>query len=210
MAIISRHANAPFENGETLSGVDLENDFDTIYVEFNGNIDNSNIASGAAIDGSKLAAVSVANAKFIADTLTTAKMAASAVTKHHVSLSATYGAITTSQASLIDWTGITSATLTPGSTSDMIMMDLTLHYSAAANDTSNELIIGWSVDGTPYDSVIASEPVLASGDIVVHSSYAVAAPSATSIVIKPQHRYNGTQTLTAGHVIFRCFILPGK
>jgi len=210
MGLISRHANAPFADGETLSGVELEQDFATVYDEFNGNIENSNISSSADISGTKLADTSITNAKLQSDSMTVAKMAASAVTKHHVAIDTSFGAVTTSQASLIDFAGLTSATLTPGSTSDMIMMDLAFYYAASANDTSNDLVIGWDVDGTPYDTVMSTEPVLASGNISVNSSYAVVAPSATSIIIKPQHRYNGTATLTIGHLIFRCFILPGK
>jgi len=210
MGLVSRHGNSPFANGEELSGTELEADFNTIYNDYNGSIDNGNIASAAAIAGSKLSNTSVTDAKMTANTLTTASMAASAVTKHHVSINSSYGNITTSQASLIDFTSITDATLTPGATTDMIMMDLTLHYDSAASDTSNNLIIGWSINGTDFDSVMESTPTSGNNDVCVHSSYSIIAPATTSMVIKPRHRYNGTETLAAGHVIFRCFILPGK
>ncbi len=210
MGLVSRHANAPFANGETLSGTELESDFATIYDEYNGSIDNSNIASGAAIVGTKLASATLANSLFIADTITTSKMAASAVPKHHVAVDTSFGAVTTSQATLIAFAGLTSATLTPGSTNDLILMDLTFSYSASANDTSNDLIIGWSVDAAETNDVIASEPVLASGNIVVHSTFAATPADTNSTVMLPMHRYNGTATLTINYLVFRCFILPGK
>lgn len=210
MGLISRHSNAPFSDGETLSGTELEQDFATAFDEFNGNITNINIKSSAAISGTKLANTSITDSKILSDTLTTSKMAASAVTKHHVSINASYGNITISQASLIDWTSITGATLTPGSTSDMIMMDLTFHYDAASSDASNDLVVGWRVDSTDYDNIVLSTPTSGNNEVVVHSSYSVVAPGTSSIVIKPRHRYNGTETLAVGHVIFRCFILPGK
>lgn len=210
MGLISRHSGAPFANGETLSGSDLEQDFSTIYDEFNGSIDNANIASGANIAGSKLATNSIPNSKLISETITLDKMAAATVPKHHVDTIASYGSLETGNATLVDWTGLSSASLTPGSVNDTIFMDLTFHYSAASDDLSNDIVIGWSVDGTDYDSVIASTPVADRNDVVVHSIYAVTAPDTDSMVIKPRQRYNGSETLTVGHVTFRCFILPGK
>jgi hypothetical protein len=50
-----------WQTGEPIDQTPLESDFANIYNEFNGNIDNDNIASGAAIDGSKLASGSIGN-----------------------------------------------------------------------------------------------------------------------------------------------------
>lgn len=47
MGTITRHPDAPFQDGEVLTGPDLEADFATIYDEFNGNIDDANLADGA-------------------------------------------------------------------------------------------------------------------------------------------------------------------
>jgi hypothetical protein len=41
-------------DNDNVNFTDINTDFDTIYNEFNGNIDNNNIKSGAAIDSSKL------------------------------------------------------------------------------------------------------------------------------------------------------------
>ncbi len=114
MGLVSRHAGAPFADGETLSGTDLETDFATIFDEYNGGTDNANIASGAAIVGTKLASATLTDGLFVPDTLTIAKMAASAVPKHHFAVDTSFGPVTTSQATLIAFAGLTSATLTPG------------------------------------------------------------------------------------------------
>src|SRR5437762_440888 len=58
MAIIS--PSLPVIGGQRGDGeVALRNDVDTLLTEFNGNIDDANIKSGAGINGSKLAAGSV-------------------------------------------------------------------------------------------------------------------------------------------------------
>lgn len=51
-------------DGTTIDAADVNNQINTIVNEFNGNIDNANIKSGAAIDGSKLADDSVTPAKW--------------------------------------------------------------------------------------------------------------------------------------------------
>ena len=43
-----------FINGVTPQASDFNGDVDTIYGEFNGNIDNNNLKVGAAIDASKI------------------------------------------------------------------------------------------------------------------------------------------------------------
>lgn len=55
-----------FSAGATIVAADINSDFDTIYTEFNGNIDNTNIKAGANIDAAKLLASSVVTSR-IAD-----------------------------------------------------------------------------------------------------------------------------------------------
>lgn len=62
MGTIARHAASPFVDGETLLGADLEGDFATIYDEFNGNIDDANLAD-SAVTTPKIAASAVTQAK---------------------------------------------------------------------------------------------------------------------------------------------------
>lgn len=52
-----------FIAGTAILAADINNDFDTLYAEFNGNIDNTNIKAGANIDAAKLLAASITNAK---------------------------------------------------------------------------------------------------------------------------------------------------
>lgn len=50
-------------DGDTIEVADYNTPINTIITDYNGNIDNSNIASGAAIAGSKLADGGITNAK---------------------------------------------------------------------------------------------------------------------------------------------------
>jgi len=210
MATVSRHSNAPFVDDEVLTGTDLEADFNTLYVDYNGNITNANVAASANISGSKLANNSLVNGKMAASTLTVASMTAAAVPKHYVDI-VTSGMFVKSQVSLIDWVGLTAAVLTPGSTDDMIFMDLSVSYDAAGNPVeATNVTLGWNVDGTDYDSVVVQEVVPGNNDSFLHSSYAIVAPAATSMTIKPRYRYAGTKVVNHNRLVFRCFILPGK
>lgn len=53
MAIITKPYD--FAPNTTIVSAQVDSDFDTIYSEINGNIDNANIKSGAAISASKIA-----------------------------------------------------------------------------------------------------------------------------------------------------------
>lgn len=53
MGLISK--TYTFANGTIIDAIKFNVDFDTLYNEFNGLMDNANIKSGAAIEGSKLA-----------------------------------------------------------------------------------------------------------------------------------------------------------
>ena len=79
MGIISRHAGAPFQDGETLAGADLEGDFATIYEEFNGNIEAANLADGA-VTGAKIGSATIGSANIADGAVVTAKLADSGVT----------------------------------------------------------------------------------------------------------------------------------
>lgn len=108
MGIISRQPGAPYQDGETLAGADLEGDFATIYDEFNGNVDTANIADDAIttakildgsvtqakLDGTLVATVaddSVSTAKIQALAVTEAKIAANAVTYSKILLGSCVG-----------------------------------------------------------------------------------------------------------------------
>jgi hypothetical protein len=52
-------------DGETIDAADVNSPFNTIATAINGNLDNANIKTGAAIDGSKIADNSIPNTKMI-------------------------------------------------------------------------------------------------------------------------------------------------
>ena len=71
MAIISP---AQITDGTTIDAADVNNPINTIANEFNGNIDNNNIKTAAAIDGSKIAdnsisASKIVNATYLSETM---------------------------------------------------------------------------------------------------------------------------------------------
>ena len=81
MGIVARPVG-DFVNGTVADGDQVDSDFNAIYNEFNGNIDNNNLKSAAAIDGNKLANApsGVPTAKINDLAVTTAKLADDAVT----------------------------------------------------------------------------------------------------------------------------------
>ena len=83
MGIITRHVNAPFADGETLTGADLEHDFATIYDAFNGSINSANIAD-LAVTTPKMVDLSVTTAKLAANAVTQAKMTSGAASTTEV------------------------------------------------------------------------------------------------------------------------------
>lgn len=63
-----------FSNGSIFDAPQVNTNFSTIYNEFNGNIDNANIKSGANIDAAKLLNASVLTAKIADLAITDAKL----------------------------------------------------------------------------------------------------------------------------------------
>jgi len=209
MAVITRHANAPFVDGETASDTTtaLEADFNTLYVQFNYLVSNANVKATAKISGSKLKDGTIAAAKFANSTVTLGSISAAAVPKHHAS-NASSQTITSAG----DIPGVAEATLTPGSVNDMILLDLSMTFNAAAKTAElTTLGVGWHVGGTEYDDMILVS-INAAGTLEqpLHSTYAVLAPSASSITIKPIITTMPSKTLSNVSAQFRCSILPGK
>lgn len=81
MGLISRHASAPIENGDTSSGAELEQDIQTVHTLINGNLENANVKAGADLNGAKFGAGTIKNAKLTNSTLDTANFASETFTK---------------------------------------------------------------------------------------------------------------------------------
>jgi hypothetical protein len=209
---ITRHVGNPFVTGETPDGgTDLEFDINAIVAELNGSLANANFAADADINGSRLLNGKVGVAKLAANTIPYGKVAAAASIKHHLSRVDTF-AMTKEQTTLIDIPGVEAAQLTPGSTNDMIMMDVAFYFSVSTKpaDADFDVVLGWSIDGTEYNTIASRTTLPSIRNVPMYSTYAIAAPSAQSSVIKPMYRYGGEKTVTVNQVVFRCWILPGK
>lgn len=191
MGTVSRHSNYPYQDGETLSGADLETDINNIVTEINGNLDNSNIDSSADISGSKLADNSVTNAKLQNSTVTTAKISSSAVVQAYVSTATGTETATTSTA-LADVTGVTDATLTIGSTDDIIKCTMYMTLTPATVGATSQMVLGFAVNGTDTNDVAISESFGTTtpydADFTVSAVWAQTAPATGAIVIKPRYR----------------------
>jgi len=211
MGTISRHAGAPFASGETLDGTaDLEVDIAAIVSEVNGNLDNSNIVAGADISGAKLADATVPGAKLEGDAVTTAKMVAAAVTKASVETSTSADSLTTS-ALFTDVPGLSSITVTPGSTSDQIVITFSCWLTVTG---AGQYAFAFSVGGTDTDNV-AYVYLTASGSQMVHAQWSVTATAASSTEIKVRHkRVSGSSTAVFGDAlakrVFRVEVFPQK
>ncbi len=210
MGTISRQAGAPIADGETSSGTEMEAELVTIHTVINGNVDNANVKTAANIAGTKLADNTIPSAKMLTDTLTVAKMSAAAVPKFHLAVSTTSGNWDET-GSLVDFANLTAATLTPGSTNDMIFMDVTVTVNPSSSGSDRALVVGWSVNSSETDDVTAhyiAHPGFAQSWT---STFMVVAPAATSMTIKPMNKGpSDSGTMVLDNVVFRCWILPGK
>lgn len=213
MGTITREATAPIADGETASGTEVEAEFNKIFTEFNGNIEDVNVAAAAAISGSKLADASIANAKMVGSTLTTASMNASAVTKGNLQSASDLQVVTTST-TLVDVPSMTGITLTPGSTSDMIVLDFMATVRRTATPGTLGLIWGFNVNGSDVDD-IARYSWTDSEYHVVNVSYMVAAGGTSAQSFRPRYKRAGGSTIAGEFTVdqlrlFRAVILPIK
>jgi hypothetical protein len=119
----------PVSDGTTGDAADVNTPLTTIYNEFNGNIDNNNIKTTAAIDGSKLANSSVSASK-LATGASTATVATSETT------------ISTSFAALA--TAGPAVTVTIGANGLALVI---LSAQTTNSNTSGYAIMGFAVSG---------------------------------------------------------------
>lgn len=228
MGLISREATAPIQDGETASGAEVEAEFNKIFTEINGQLDNDNIVAAANINGSKLAATSIAGSKLQNSTVTTTQLAASAVPKGYVATDGTADAFTTSTA-FVDVPNVTMATITAGSTDDIVMCDFDFSAEDDGSNNSGLWAFGFSVSTVATTAADSSDCAVWEDGLDIgalhydfkgqcHVGYAVAAPAAAALYIKPRYRFvSGTADAQFGvtgssglRKIFRVLVVPTK
>jgi hypothetical protein len=186
MGLITRHPNAPFQDGETLSGPDLEADISTVYAAVNGNIDTINIKDNA-ITTAKIANGSVTQAKLdgtlvatVADnSITTAKLVDDAVTVDKIA-----------NDSIATWLiaddAVTQAKMAPGA---VAMFESSFAHTAITLTTSMaEIATATHTTGNPASLVI------------VTASFSITGAPITGRVIEYTVERNSVSMLGAGNV----------
>ncbi len=222
MGLIARQAGAPIADGETSSGTEIEAEFDTMFGEINGTLVNANIATGANIQGTKIGDNTVAVAKLVStvgteeiaeDTIDTEEMIAAAVTQAYIDTD-TGTETTTTSGSFQDIPGVVDWTVTPGSTSNYILMEFMCHVAHGTGGTYYEF--GFDVNGTPTAALIRCDIDYATPQSW-YMHWMTTAPTAGSMVVKPQYRRStgsATTTFSTTNVaitkIFRGMIIPVK
>lgn len=177
-------------DGQTIDAADYNTPINTIVNEFNGGIDNTNIAAAAAIDGSKLATSSVGNTQL-------------AVGVPVQVVSVAYSAVATGTTTIpnddtvpqnTEGTEFMTLAITPKSATNMLKIELTamLSHSAAVG------VIGALFKDTTA-SAIAASPVrnTAAGEANTLSFVCpIVAGSTSEITFKFRAGGDGAGTLT--------------
>lgn len=88
MPTISRHAGAPWVDGQTLTAADLESDVGSLFALVNGGLDGSNIATEGVTAGA-IGSSAVTTAKIADSAVTTAKIEDGAASESEVDKTAT-------------------------------------------------------------------------------------------------------------------------
>jgi len=159
MALISK--TNTFSAGAVIVASEHNDNFDTIYNDYNGNITNANVAAGAAIADTKLAQITTAN-KVDATALTETSEAAGVVLGHDGS----------------DWSSISASTqrykflMSQGSTSAASFQSVNL---ASAASVTGALPVANGGSGTTGDSIIKAWVNFNGKDLTIQDSYNVSA-----------------------------------
>lgn len=157
-------------DGTTADAADYNTPITTIVNEFNGNIDNNNIKSAAAIDGSKIADSSIAAAK-----LTT-----SAITLGYTPITASVVLTTPTSDTLI--TGLAQAVTVPSGSRNLKITAYIPNFTCSNSNATLTLSIWDGVvgSGTQLSSFIYSSGTVASDGHGATCIAIVSAPAAGS------------------------------
>lgn len=229
MGLITRENTEPILAGEIASGTEIENEFSKIFTLIGlssgseGNIEDENIASDAAIAGTKTLNTSftaaklkdgdIKGTKINNDILTTTEFTDASVMQAYVDTDGT-STVVTSSSTWVDIPNIDAWTVTPGSTNNYIRLEFS---GAMSPVTTSDIIFdfGFLVDSVSSGIVAQWRMVAGRSPFLFHCSWSQQAPKATSIVAKPQYKVasgsgTGTWFLTEPPKVFRGLIIPAK
>jgi hypothetical protein len=200
MTIKTREASAPITDGEGISAADVENEFVKLFALQNGDIDTTNISATAGILGTQMANNTIAEAQVTASTLTTASMAASAVIKSSFNTSTNAAGPLTTSLTMVDVPGASSITLTPGSTSDIVVMELQIATISIGGSALHAF--GFNIDDGTGDvemGLVFGDSNSTSFPKTSTIRHVMTATAASSTTYKPIYRYTNSGTDATTH-----------
>jgi hypothetical protein len=218
VAVISRESSAPIVDGEEHFADSVELEFQKIFALVGtsgaGTMDTANFSRNANIVGTQFANTTITGAKFASDTIQTGKMIEAAVPKAAFEVANNSGNMTGSGFPQ-DVDGISTATLTPGSTNDIVTMSLAVTIGPDAQAFA-QYAWGFNIDDGTGDVIIGvSEFTGANSEMTRVYRYVMTATAASATVYKPRY---GLVSGTAGNwksgldynAVFHVHITPIK
>ena len=218
MAQIARSGNEPFASGATSVAADLETDIAASYKQMNGLTDNTNIVTGADINGTKLQNGTLTATNIFAagsGGIAPGKMA----TRSYVQVDATGHTMTTSTTT-VDVPGLDPISVTPHTVNDVIIARFTANVNHGSGASFAWL---FEVDGT--DTTQLALTGVKSGFISFSYQWAFTSGQTIPIQVKPRYALgNGTGTFATtitnpdgsstgfsfeANKIFSVIVLPG-
>lgn len=183
-------------DGTTADVSDYNTPITTIVNSINGNLDNSNIASGAAISTSKLADdAGITSAKIATNGVGASNLATNAIKLGKTSITSS---INTASTTVVQATGLTqTVTIPAGGRSVKITVVLPYIQSSTATNVQVEIWSGTVGSGTRLQQAAAS--INANNAVVPVTTMAEDTPSAGSVTYNVGYYGNsGTTTIGAG------------
>ena len=182
MSIIRRHPLAPYRPGETVDGTnDVEHDIAAFVDQFNNaKIDDANIKSGANITASSVATGAITSDKIITKSVDTSKMS-----KVAYFTSDTTADLATNSNTFVDVPSISSITVTPWDTTDLVIATFTAMIHASSGSYSS-FVFSFDIGGSPLDglALLHIDPV-STATVTYSWAQAAGVASPTTLAIKP-------------------------
>jgi hypothetical protein len=177
-------------DGETIDATDYNTPINTIVTDYNGNIDNSNIAAAAAIAGTKLADSGITTAKLADNGVTAAKLATSALTLGYTEKSSN---TVVTGSTFTDLSGLSQTVTVPSGGRDVY---ISFFSSGAKTDgaAGSVLTIAIREGSTVLGQFVWNQPVAAYN---VPIFFTIRVPAATATA--GSHTYKASAATSAGN-----------